>query len=411
MRIFLKPLLLISTLVAAQLTQSVAQASPSATPPVKDWTFLVYINGNNNLDEYGSLNINQMEKVGSTDKVNVLVQWASLARKSVQRLYIKKDNDETKVTSPVVQTLGNIDMGDYRSVIEFVRWGAQNYPAKHYFVDIWNHGNGWRQKLVVSGQFKIEGISYDDLSGNHITTEQLGTAITESARILGQKVDIYASDACMMGMAEVVTEMAASVNVFGGSQETEPADGWPYDVLLTKWNALPSATAQDLGIILTNAYVDAYASGALEGTNATFSAYDMSKLDAFNASIKAFGAELSGLDTAGRAKILAAAQANLTFTYDDYGDFGNFLSLVDQSRGSDLRISDKAISDVRASLKDFVIANRDTSNYTKATGISVWLPSSKSTYETYASQYQDLKFNTGTGWSDTLRYLVQDSTK
>ena len=410
MRIFLKPLLLISTLVAAQLSM-VGAAQASAPAPVKDWTFLVYINGNNNLDEFGALNINQMETVGSTDKVNVLVEWASLARKSVQRLYVKKDNDTAKVTSPVVQTLGNIDMGDYRSVIEFVRWGAQNYPAKHYFVDIWNHGSGWHKKLMVSGQFKIEGISYDDLSGNHITTEQLGTAISESAKILGQKIDIYASDACLMAMAEVATEMAASVNVYGGSQETEPADGWPYDVLLTKWNALPAATASDLGAILTNAYVDAYASGALQGTNATFAAYDMTKLDAFNASIKAFGAELSSLNTAGRAKIVAAAQANLTFTYDDYGDVGNFLSLVDASRGSDLTISDKAISDVKNSLKDFVIANRDTSNYTKATGVSIWLPNSKSTYDTYASQYQDLKFNAGTGWGNTMRYLLQDSSK
>ena len=82
---------------------------------IKDWNFLVFLNGINSLDSYGQLNINQMEQIGSNDKMNIIVQWGSLARPGVQRLLIKKDHDSSEVTSPVVQEMGAVDMGDWRS--------------------------------------------------------------------------------------------------------------------------------------------------------------------------------------------------------------------------------------------------------------------------------------------------------
>ena len=51
----------------------------------KEWTFLLYLNGNNNLDSFGKLNINQMEAAGSSDAVNLVVQWASLANRDTRR--------------------------------------------------------------------------------------------------------------------------------------------------------------------------------------------------------------------------------------------------------------------------------------------------------------------------------------
>ena len=102
-----------------------SQADDTAAPHgQKEWTLLVYLNGHNNLDSFGALNINQMEQVGSTKDINVVVQWASEAVATTKRLYVKKDNDPNTVTSPVVQDMGKVDMGDWRNVVEFVRWGV-----------------------------------------------------------------------------------------------------------------------------------------------------------------------------------------------------------------------------------------------------------------------------------------------
>ena len=55
------PLVLaLTTLLAAPV---MANEKTEAAP--KKWTFLLFLNGNNNLDSYGYMNINQMEKIGS----------------------------------------------------------------------------------------------------------------------------------------------------------------------------------------------------------------------------------------------------------------------------------------------------------------------------------------------------------
>ena len=50
----------------------------------ESWTVLVYINGYNNLDSFGKKDINEMEKVGSSEDLKVVVQWASYASKKTK---------------------------------------------------------------------------------------------------------------------------------------------------------------------------------------------------------------------------------------------------------------------------------------------------------------------------------------
>ena len=111
-------------------------ANAGTEQQIKDWTFLVFINGHNNLDSFGAMNIKQMEEVGSNDKMNIVVQWASLSNGNTKRLYVQKSTNPNAVTSPVVQDMAPVDMGDYNELVKFVEWGAKNYPAKHYFVAV-----------------------------------------------------------------------------------------------------------------------------------------------------------------------------------------------------------------------------------------------------------------------------------
>ena len=36
-----------------------------------------------------------------------------------------------------------VDCGDPKVLTDFLKWGMKKYPAKHYLVDVWNHGGGW----------------------------------------------------------------------------------------------------------------------------------------------------------------------------------------------------------------------------------------------------------------------------
>ena len=376
------------------LCESFALAGISIPKPVKEWTFLTYINGNNNLDPYGATNINQMEQIGSTDQLNVVVQWASLKRGTTQRLYIHKDNDPRKVTSPILQEIPKLDMGDWRSLVEFVQWAHDNYPAKRYFINVWNHGNGWH----------LTDISYDDVSGHMITTKQLGDAMRESASIIGHKIDLYASDACLMAMIEIANEMKDSVEIFAGSEETEPGDGWPYHAILARWIQTAEPSAADVAKIITTEYVKSYTNGSNGNLPVTFSAFDLSKIDALNKSVRDLGQVIITADKQTRTGALGAANRTLHFSYSDYSDLGVYLSELEKLQLSSV-FTPELLSNIRSNMAEFVIANEVTGRYANAKGVAIWLPLTQSSYSKYSDKYNALRFQADTDWGTALKFL------
>jgi len=392
-------LLLIS---AAAFTQSVQAAN---TP--KEWTFLVYLNGNNSLDNFGPVNLNQMETVGSSDKVNIVVQWASYESGKTQRLLVKKDKDPKKVTSPVIQNMGRVDMGNWQTLADFIAWGAKTYPAQHYLVDVWDHGSGFHtvQSMENGGSiFHPTDISWDDYSGNHITTKELGMALAQGAQAIGHKIDVYGSDACLMAMAEVAAEMKNSVQYFIGSQDLEPGAGWPYDQIFSHWNN--GMSPHDVAVMIAQQYTRSYQNGSNGSQEVTASAYDLNRMDTLEQSIRALGAEMMKLDAPSRAKIVSAATATAKFTYDDYGDLLDFVNRVDGQR---LNVDRGVLNQVRTAASQFVMVNTVTSSWAKkANGISFWLPTSMSYYNSNSQLYNDLEFQHGSEWGNALQYLLKD---
>jgi hypothetical protein len=382
----------------------------------KKWTFLIFLNGNNSLDHFGETNIKEMEKVvGKDDQVNVVVQWASLGRRTALRMLIQPSTNPSEVTSPVIEDLGLVDMGDYHALQDFVKWGVEHYPADHYFVEVWNHGGGWyasqqAKQGLRSNAAPLNDISYDDISGNAITTKQLGAAMSYAANIIGHKVDIYGSDACLMSMIEVATEMSDSVNYFVGSQEVEPGMGWPYSDLLRRWNETANATPSDVSKILVNAYVKAYREG-IDGRSGpvTFSALDLNKLNSLNEAVTRLSLSIQNLNAADHAKVLAAVNTTQHFAVSSFKDILHFTK---QLKLKNIKALDpKSIAEVQALTKDVVVANEGTKKYANAKGLSIWLPSVRSSYEGDAKRYSDLKFNLNTHWSDMLSSMLPKNEK
>jgi hypothetical protein len=385
-------------LSVAFVSSGILNSAQAAQP--KEWTFLVFLNGNNSLDSFGPVNLKQMEKIGSTANVNIVVQWASLSTHKVSRLLIQKSTDASSVTSPIVQSLpSSTDMGDYNSVVDFVKWGAQNYPAKHYFLDIWDHGSGWHDK---KGTFGPKEISLDENTGHMITTQQLGIALTASAQALGQKVDVYASDACLMAMAEIANEMSDSVSVYAGSEDVEPGAGWPYDTFLARLVAKPLASPSEVATMLSQEYAKLYSASS---EAVTFSAFDLSKLPAFKESVKAFADNLRSMSSADAKKYMAAAKKAQKFTNSDYADFLDFLTNINATGGISASSQSLVQSMVTAS-KSLIVTSNNV-QFPKATGLSIWLPQSSSTLREYASKYSQLKFDGETHWSDFLTAMLK----
>ena len=112
---------------------------------------MIHVAADNNLEIAGLWDVNEMEGVGSSSDVNILVEIDRSADYAeddgdwteTRRYYIQQDNDPNVITSPVMQELGETDTGDPNSVADFAIWGITNYPAQKYMLVLWDHGGAW----------------------------------------------------------------------------------------------------------------------------------------------------------------------------------------------------------------------------------------------------------------------------
>ncbi len=232
----------------------------------KAWTVMVYINGDNNLEGAGVKDVNEMERIGSTKDVNIVVQidrqkghsGDSLADgnwSGTRRYYVRNDDDPRKITSPMIADLGEVDMGQPETLLEFGRSTIDLYPAKKYAVVVWNHGYGWKS------------ISDDETEGNSLNMLELMGAIEGIAKHRSRqdckdaKLEIVDLDACLMSVLSVGYQLRDSVDILVASQELEPGDGMAYDKYLAELVKHPGMQAERLARIMVETFVKSYAFG------------------------------------------------------------------------------------------------------------------------------------------------------
>jgi hypothetical protein len=371
----------------------------------KEWTFLVYLNGHNNLDGYGLKNINQMETVGSSDKLNIVVQWASNKNPDTKRLYIERDEDIQNTTSPVIESLPRVDMGSYHSLVDFVKWAHIHYPAKHYFIDIWNHGSGWQRD--VSGV--VRDISNDDHTGNVIKTEQLGIAFSKISKIIGKKIDVVGMDACLMAMIEVAAEFSDYSDYFIASQEVIPAAGWPYDRIFSRWEENRSEGTEALLKMMTREYADFYEANPMLGSiKVSLSSVNLKKLNSVFTSVKNLSNGILSLPESEAVQLHGAIQKTTSFYMSEYGDFLDFLA--NYKPWDNTGALDPILGKLKSSISEAIVSNDNAQKDAKATGLSLWLPWNSYDLTEDLKRYEGLRFDKLTKWSKVIRLIFKKET-
>ncbi len=390
-----KGLVFLVVLVAMILSMNAAFAQSEDTKAKAKWTFIVFLNGDNDLDPFGEKDLTEMKKVGSTPDVNIVVLQDRF-KKPARKLIVNKGAVQ------VLEEVGEIDMGDYKELVKCVKWAHEKYPAEKYLVDIWNHGAGWKKSRAKQ---VFKGISYDDQSGNHITTPQLGEAMKQIKGVIGHNVDVLGMDACLMQMMEVGYEVRDAVNYIAASEETEPGNGWPYDLILGPLVKNPGMSASELAVLTVQAYKQGYSSNKNENT--TQSAVDCSKFDAVCAKLDNFAnamlAKLS--DAKVKAGLKKAASAVQVYAYDDNCDLGHFCQLVNANVKDDA--INKAASELLAVLvsvpSKLVLANSITGpgGVKDSTGLAIYLPKSS-----VAPNYKTIMLGK-TAWANFINAFVR----
>ena len=416
--------------VAVQATSTPRPAAPTSTPvpfspPAlssggQTWLVMLYKDADDKILEQDIyMDLKEAERVGSSDRVHIVAQidrfrggyqgdgnWTG-----ARRYYVTQDDDLQRVGSQMIQDLGEVNMADAATLIDFVTWAIQTYPADKHVLIMSDHGMGWPGGWSDPDPPSRgnPNIPMSAALGNHLYLMELDEALGEIRSRTGlEAFELIGMDACLMGHIEVFSMLAPHAHYAVASQETEPALGWAYTGFLGALVANPDISGADLGRLIVDTYIqedqrivddaaraDLLRQGSPMGglfgpvsaeqlaqqmeRNITLSAVGLAAMPELLDSVNELSFVLQGESQPLVAQARTYAQSFTSIFGDkvpaSYIDLGHFAQLLKQnSRNAQVG---QAVDRVLASLNRAVIAERHGRNKPGATGISIYFPNSQ----------------------------------
>ena len=363
--------------------------SPAHAQGMASWTIMFYSTADTSNIEAGMmLDVNEIEYVGSTPDVNFVAQVdrsdADPSWTDARRFLLEQDSDPNVVTSPVLESLGEVNMGDPNTLVDFALWAAQNFPAEHYALVLSDHGGAWT------------GEGWDLTSNNdQLTMAELDQAFGQITQQLGQNFDLIGFDACLMGQLDVIRLLAPYADYAVLAEETEPGPGWAYDLSLPPLIQNPSMNAADLGQMFVDGYYYSYHDGIYAGREDRYdlNLYDLAGEQDVSAALDNF-IQATEANSSDVLRAIADARNNTVFfggrTPDEAAQFSSidmihFLTLLgDISDNSEVDQTAQTLIDAARNL---IVYHRASDSMADASGLAIYFPGYQKVYQYYEQQY------------------------
>lgn len=396
----------------SDLVSTTINVSPASRSGPARWTFLLYLDGDApNLATY----LSRTSPLGALYR---LEQAAPHAQVTVAALYdgpLPGGGDSFRYLfrpdgSFSQESLGEVNMGDPQTLVEFVRWGLTQAPADHTYLALADHATA------------LDGIAWDLTSGRNerLTPGEIRSALVAITEGGAYPIDVLHYDGCLMGLLELAYQVRGLARYLVASENL----GWSifayeqYRALVT-----PQQTPQGLAEGIAARYAQ-LVGGA--GYPATVAALDLSQVDATARAIDALAGELLRYALASGENRLRLAQLRSQVQKLDSGaDFflqneDEYLDLDHWAEVVAAGVSDSGVvaqaEAVRSRLRQLVLRNYATSGSLEAVvgvvgagydlrnarGVGVYYPprASVRTYQTYVQG--ELTFVTDTRWDEYL---------
>jgi hypothetical protein len=427
---------------------------PSTGNTGQKWLVMLYQDADDKvLERDVMMDLNEAEMVGSTDQVQIVSQIDRYAGgysgegdwTTARRYYLQQDDDLLNLNSPMVSDLGEINMADGKTLVDFVTWAIDTYPADKYFLILSDHGMGW-----PGGWSDASARSKDPSSapiteaiGDNIFLMELDKALSSIQNKAGlDKFELIGLDACLMSDIAVYTALEPYARYAVASQETEPGIGWAYTSFLKNLTENPGIDGSELGPLIVKSYVqdderilDSRARADYMGSSSplaslfggstvmtaaqlrdeleqdmTLTAVDLGKIPEVNSKLNELAYSLQGEKQSYIAKVRSYAQSYTSVWGKDvppsYIDLGNFTQLLVNEN-----ISQKTITladELQQAIKDAVIAEKHGDRKAGSNGISIYFPNSSlySSDVAGSASYTQVanRFSTVSTWDDFLAY-------
>ncbi len=356
------------------------------TDPGTSWTVLVYVVGDNDLEEFAVQDIYEMYDVGGSQQFRFVLQvdratsysssevpglgdWTS-----TRRLVLESNSFQQ------VADLGELNMASPATLADFIHWGLSTYPADRTMLVLWDHGAGWM------------GFGVDEASPGRpmLSLAQIKQGLSQGLQRAGlRRFDALGFDACLMASFEVAAVLQPFAEYLLASQELEPGHGWDYRAFSAA-RVDPTLPTLDLLRSILNGYF-AQATQEKQEKDITLSVLDLTRLSNLKQKLDSFASTLAQ-HVPNDAAVIGRQRETATrfgknqnpaadFHLVDLGDLSRGLAGADnQSFGSSRQALVGALSEI-------VVMNQTGPLASRATGVSLYFPPSA---DFYNQQYDSI---------------------
>jgi hypothetical protein len=343
------------------------------------WTVMIYMDGDNNVESYALDDLSELEEVGSSEDVNIVVLLDTY-QETANLLYVESP------ASTVIENWGEPNMGDPATLTAFIDAAEAMYPADKYALVMWDHGGG------------IGGLCWDDDNdGDRLRMDEFRAGIVDA----GLAFDVIVLNACVMATAEIAHQMVGYADYMVFSQENMYAVGFPYDLVADSLVSDADMTGEAFCLMMTAHYRDQFIELGWSGV--TISVYDMACVDSVAGAVGAFG-------NAQKATVATYYKEyktlrRLTPAPNNAADLITYATLV---RDSEV-IADGAVKSsaqaVITAVDEAIIYEWHSEDVESEHGLGIWFPTKSVKYywsDSYEEMYRGLLFDGATGWADFL---------
>jgi len=394
---------------------------------------MLFVDGDNNLEEDALIDFTEMAQVGSTDQVNVIVQLDRIGKyvlKTDSRYPYWTDTLRFRITrgmKPAPENandrIGEANMGAGKTLEDFVSWSKKMFPARRYALIIWDHGQGWRGVLPPTEEVRamaaqsgldplsqpmvgnmrvgfpfrtpigspFRSLSYDETNKDKLYNREIQNSLKNILK--EEKLDLLGFDACLMGMIETAYAMRDVAKVFVGSEELEPGSGWQYDDWLDLLINNPKMDGQALGKVLVDSFRKSYGTATEDkepNPTTTLSAVDLSKIGQLADAITALSRSLIEKFSSEKENIKAARDECSVYAPNALRDGHDYFLHIDLARFCErliVHIKDQELKKQAKFVRDLIeasilrnYAGADRQGSFGSNGLAIYFPPDGTTY-------------------------------